>query len=210
MRGRLVELDRDLRATPDDEHLLDELDHLGKAADPDPWHPVRVGRLSRVVATHIGWNDERAALLERAARLHDIGKHAVRRRVLLNPGSLTSRERKHVAIHTSAAAPLLGGLHHPVLRLARTVALFHHERWDGRGYPHGTSARSIPTSARIVAVADVWDALTQDRPYRPGMSASTAAGILTAMRGTQLDPHLTDVLLNALSSVPDNDRCAAT
>lgn len=200
LRQYLVQLDRQLLRTPDALSALEFLEGLAGGADPDPEHAFRVGRVSRVLGEQVFGDRRRAVELEHAARLHDIGKLAVRRRVLLQPRSLSMAERRHVAVHTRVPGPLLRGLRHPILRLARKVAGGHHERWDGHGYPRATFGEATPVAARIVAAADLWDALVHDRPYRRALSVGTAAAILRKLRGKALDPEITDLLLDSVAS----------
>jgi putative two-component system response regulator len=149
----------------------------------------------------MGWNEEEREALELAASLHDIGKLAVPRRVLFKPGPLGPIERKIVQTHTILGAVLLYGRPGAWVRLARTIALHHHERWDGSGYPRGLAGKAIPAAARIVAVADVYDALTHSRVYRPAFPESRAVAFMRAQRGRHFDPAVLDCFMDLLPAL---------
>jgi putative two-component system response regulator len=168
-------------------------------------HVQRVADLASGLATACGWPMLALGQLGVAAVLHDVGKVAVPAGLLTKPGPLTSAERRAVEQHTTFARTLLGSCRSPELRMAREVAGHHHERWDGSGYPHALSGPAIPHAARIVALADVFDALTSDRPYRGALSVETALALIADGAGTQFDPSLTAVFLNIHR---DARRCA--
>jgi putative two-component system response regulator len=149
----------------------------------------------------MGWSEEEGRALELAASMHDIGKLALPHRVLAKPGALDPFERKIVQTHTVLGALLLLGKAGTWVRLARSIALHHHERWDGRGYPRRLAGSSIPAGARIVAVADVFDALTSERVYRDRLDVDHALGLLLAGRGTQFDAEVLDAFLDSLDDV---------
>jgi putative two-component system response regulator len=198
VRERLVEVDRELTRAADPDPWLDRAAALARPADPDPAHGSRVAVLAERLALELGWPAAAAAQLRRAAELHDIGKLALPRSLLLHAGPLEPAQRELLALHTHAAGWLLSGLVHPVLRLARVVGRGHHERWDGRGYPDRTAGTDVPLPARIVAVCDVWDALTHARPYRPALPLADAADTVRRMAGTAVDPELSAALLHLL------------
>jgi putative two-component system response regulator len=127
--------------------------------------------------------------------MHDVGKIGIPDKVLRKPGALTAEERRIMETHTTIGAELLSGSESPVLCKAKEIAEFHHERWDGRGYPHGIAGSEIPLAARIVAVADVYDALSQNRVYRAAMPEPQVLEILQQGRGTHFDPELVDVAM---------------
>lgn len=158
-------------------------------------HGFRVGRLAGLLASRIGWSDHRARSLESAARLHDIGKIAIPDRILRSSQSLKEIERNFIALHTTIGAELLAKSAAPQLQLAEQIARHHHERWDGSGYPDKLTGRQIPIHARMVALADVFDALTHGRPYSPPWTAERAVDEIRRQRGRHFDPHLTDVFL---------------
>jgi len=133
--------------------------------------------------------------LEMGALLHDIGKMGIPDRILSKRGPLTPSERKVVRGHPVAGYLLISRFEH--LRGAARVVLYHHERFDGRGYPFGLAGNAIPLSARIFALADALDAMTADRPYRCGRSFSYSRGEIIRCRGTQFDPDVVDAFLSA-------------
>jgi putative two-component system response regulator len=202
LRERLLRIDDELARAADPDPWLGRAAALARRADPDPEHGRRVAELAGRLALALGWPPALAAQLRRAAELHDIGKFALTRSLLLHPGPLGPRQRELLVLHTQAAAWLLGGLGHPVLRLARLIGRAHHERWDGRGYPDGAAGTNIPLPARIVAVCDVWDALTHPRPYRAALAPAEAADTIRSMAGAALDPELAAALLDLLDPCP--------
>lgn len=157
-------------------------------------HNQRVGLLSSQLAEAIGWTAEDVGLLRRAAALHDIGKIGIPDALLRKPGALTEGEQRVMRTHTSIGARILGNSHVPLLQLAETVAFSHHERWDGSGYPRALREQEIPAAGRIVAVADAFDAITNDRPYRPARSAHVAVQVLREYAGRHYEPRLVDAL----------------
>lgn len=153
-------------------------------------HIVRLGLLSEKLALWLGQDAAYADLLKRAAPMHDIGKIGIPDSVLKKPGPLTPEERQVMNRHPAIGAEILGRSFIPVFRLAAEVAMTHHERWDGRGYPNGLSGESIPLSGRIVGVVDFFDALTMDRVYRPAFSDEVAFEMLQAHSGKAFDPWI--------------------
>ena len=131
---------------------------------------------------------DRVEMLLRAARLHDVGKITIPDGILMKPGKLTPEEYAVVKRHAEAGAELLSGSRSPLIRLAEQIALTHHERWDGTGYPRGMAGESIPLESRILAVADAFDALTHDRAHRKAVSATEAVQEIGRNAGTQFDP----------------------
>ncbi len=148
----------------------------------------RTGALAGALATLLGFAPTAAVRLRAAAALHDIGKAAISSRILRKPAALSAAERAEVERHTSIGHRMLLGSPGPDTVLAATIALTHHERFDGGGYPHGLAREEIPIEARIVAVADVLDALLSDRPYRPALPRGDALDHLAVGSGTQFDP----------------------
>jgi putative two-component system response regulator len=157
--------------------------------------------LSARLAEAIGWTTEDAGLLRRAAALHDIGKIGIPDALLRKPGALTEGEVRVMRTHTSIGARILGDSQVPLLQLAETVALTHHERWDGTGYPRGLKGHDIPAAGRIVSVVDAFDAITNDRPYREARPVAVA---LAEVRG-RADVHYEGRLVEALERVVADD-----
>jgi HD-GYP domain-containing protein (c-di-GMP phosphodiesterase class II) len=145
-----------------------------------------VSSLAEVVARRLGWKRSRLSALRLGALLHDIGKLNLDDAVLRKPGPLDEHEFAEIKRHPFAGARLIRNFE--ALRPALPYILFHHERWDGRGYPSGRSREQIPTGARIVAVADAFDAMISVRPYRSPLPVSSALAELEEGAGTQFDP----------------------
>jgi PAS domain S-box-containing protein len=163
-------------------------------------HIARISALAGGMARRAGLDADRCGLIERASPLHDVGKVAIPDSVLLKPGRLTPAERSVIETHAEIGCRLLGGSDSAVLQLAATIALTHHEHYDGGGYPGGLAGEAIPIEGRIVAIADVFDALTSDRVYRAAMTHDQALAILRAGRGTHFDPILLDHFIDDLQT----------
>ena len=166
-------------------------------------HIERMATYARMVAARLGLPEDRCDLIRQAGPLHDVGKIGVPDRVLLKPGKLTLEERVVMERHAQAGHDLLQGSRSAVVQLGAEIALAHHERWDGQGYPNRISGEDIPLPARIVAVADVFDAVTTDRVYRPAMPFDTAVDLIRSGRGTQFDPAVVDAFLAALGEISE-------
>ena len=165
--------------------------------DETSQHNRRVGDLSARLAEAIGWTREDAGLLRRAAGLHDVGKIGIPDALLRKPGALTESEVRVMRTHAAIGARILGGSHIPLLQLAETVAISHHERWDGTGYPRGLMGSAIPLAGRIVAVVDAFDAITSHRPYRAARPVHVAMQVLRE----QYDRHYEGRLIEALERI---------
>jgi putative two-component system response regulator len=158
-------------------------------------HDERVGLYVEMIARALDLEVDRAELLRLVSPLHDIGKIAIPAALLQKPGSLTKAERRAMQRHTDVGHELLAGSGNELLDVAATIAWTHHERWDGTGYPRRLSGDEIPLEGRIVAVADVFDALTSDRPYRPRLTAAAALEHVAGGRGKAFDPGVVDAFL---------------
>lgn len=158
-------------------------------------HGFRVGRLTALVAEQIGWSKDVCHSADIAARLHDIGKVAVPDRILLNSTELKEAERHFISAHTTIGAELLAKSNIPQLRMAEEIARHHHEWWNGEGYPSKLKGKRIPIHARIVALADVFDALTHGRPFSKPWPIDQAIEEIKKRKGTQFDPEITEVFL---------------
>jgi putative two-component system response regulator len=158
-------------------------------------HIWRVAQLSAQLARKLGLEESRADLLLRAARLHDVGKVAVPDSILMKPSQLNQEEFELVKRHTLVGAELLSGSQSPLLKIAETIALTHHERWDGTGYPRGLKGEAIPLEGRILAVADSFDALTHQRSYRTARTLEQAVAEISAQSGKQFDPKVVAAFL---------------
>jgi putative two-component system response regulator len=153
-------------------------------------HTERVGAGAAKLAIRLGLPGSLVRLIRHAAPLHDVGKIGIPDRILLKPGPLTPEEFAAIKQHTVLGAALLAGCDSAILQLAEQIALTHHERWDGNGYPAGLAAEAIPIAGRIVAVVDSFDAMTNDRPYRVASSVEDALREIARCSGTQFDPDV--------------------
>lgn len=173
---------------------LETLHRLALAAefrDDDTYeHTERVARTAAVLAERLGLDAREVELIRQAAPLHDIGKLAIPDQLLLKPARLTPEEFEQVKTHAEAGAAILSGSTSEVLRRAQEIASSHHEWWDGSGYPAGLGGAAIPLSGRIVALADVFDALTHERPYKQAWPLDRALAEVRRLDGTQFDPAI--------------------
>ena len=177
---------------------------LGRAAEyrdnETGLHIIRMSQISVLLARQYGWSDERCELMLLASPMHDVGKIGIPDAILLKPGPLDVEERKNMQRHTLIGADILNDADSELLRLARTIALSHHERWDGGGYPQGLAGEVIAEEARIVAVADVFDALTSSRPYKKAWPIDEAVRYIVDNAGRQFDPM---VVAHFKTALPD-------
>ncbi len=171
--------------------------------DETAQHTERIGELAAAIGTRMGLSAESVLLLREAAPLHDIGKLAIPDSVLLKPSRLTPSEQELMQTHTTLGAKLLFGSRSPTLQLAGVVAESHHEWFDGGGYPQGLVGDDIPLVGRIVAVADVFDALTHERPYKPAWPVEQAVALIRKAAGTQFDPRVVEAFLEILAAGGD-------
>ncbi len=179
--------------------ILERLSLAGERRDDDTSkHTLRVGYVSSLITTTLGQSQQAADMIRLAARLHDIGKIGIPDQILLKPGKLTNEEYSLMKEHTTIGAEMLSGSSSPLMRLAEEIASSHHERWDGKGYPRGLAGRDIPLSGRIVAVADVFDALTHERPYKDAWHFERVINELCDMRGSQFDPKVVNAFLKII------------
>ena len=162
-------------------------------------HTVRVGQYAYLLATLAGLNEKEARLLQQAAPMHDIGKIGIPDAVLNKPGSYNDEEREIMKQHAAIGFSILARSKRDVLQAAAVVAHQHHERWDGTGYPRGLAGFDIHIFGRIVAIADVFDALSFDRVYRKALSQSKVLEIMRTGHGTQFDPHLLDLFMGNMN-----------
>jgi putative two-component system response regulator len=173
---------------------LEMLDRLALAAeyrdDATGQHADRIGRTSELLALELGLEAAEATLIGHAARLHDIGKIGIADDLLLKPGAYSAAEFDAMKQHSSIGARILSGSNNELLMLAEQIALTHHERWDGTGYPDGRAGTDIPLPARIVTVADVFDALTHRRPYKEPWSIADAVQEILWASGSKFDPRV--------------------
>ena len=164
-------------------------------------HTKRVGAASASLAKQAGAAPAEVELIGQAAPLHDIGKIGIPDLILLKPGALSEEERATMQKHTTIGNAILRHESSELMRLAAMIALSHHERWDGTGYPEGLAGEKIPLEARVVAISDVFDALTHNRPYRPAWKVGDALEEVRRNKGSHFDPHLVDVFLGQAASI---------
>jgi putative two-component system response regulator len=206
LRVRTTELEELVTARTQDleEHHYEAFERLAAIAeyrDPDSGeHSSRVGELAAELAIQLGeprsWTEE----LRLAGRLHDVGKVGVPDSILQKPGALTDEEFDVMKTHTTIGATVFAGSRSTLIQLAAEVAQSHHERWDGSGYPAGLKGEAIPLSGRIVAVADVYDALITVHRYKLAWSSSDAVSHVVAGRGTQFEPRIVDALVAVVAA----------
>jgi putative two-component system response regulator len=163
--------------------------------DAGSQHTQRVAATAAATAAKLGLDSAEVQLLREAAPLHDLGNLAIPDTILLKPGKLSAEEYELIKTHAELGARLLSGSSSPVLQMAAVIAMSHHERWDGRGYPEGLAGEDIPLVARVVAVADVYDTLTHDRPYKSLWPVEQAIAELCRASASQFDPRVVDAFL---------------
>jgi hypothetical protein len=200
MRVRLGELEaivasQALSAFRDTEAIrVDTLERLARAAeyrdDNSPEHTQRVAALAARMARHLGQDDRSVWLVRQATPLHDLGKIAIPDSILLKPGRLEPEEYEVVKTHAVLGARVLADSGSEVLGVAEQIARSHHERWDGEGYPDGLAGEAIPLVARLVGVADVFDVLVHERPYKEAWTVEDAAREIRSGAGAQFDPQV--------------------
>ncbi len=177
-------------------------------------HTERVGLLAAEIGAHLGMRAEQVRRLREAAPLHDVGKIAIPDEILLKRGTLSPEEREVMRAHAALGARLLYCSSSPVLQMAAVIAATHHEWWDGSGYPSGLAGGRIPLVGRVVAVADVFDALTHDRPYKSAWPVDQAIARIERASGRQFDPRVVTAFLavheHALASAAGLERPAAS
>ena len=182
---------------------LEVVRRLAQAAewhdDTTGQHIARMSRLAQRLALAAGVDAEQADMLLQASALHDIGKIGIPDRVLLKPGKLDAEEWDLMKTHTTIGAQILSDSNSDVLRMAETIALTHHERWDGKGYPDGVVGSAIPLESRICSICDVFDALISERPYKKAWPVSDALAEIARMSGQAFEPWLVEVFLREVA-----------
>lgn len=184
---------------------LEIIRRLGRAAefkdDETGQHVIRMSHYTRILAQATGMAAEAVELLFNAAPMHDIGKIGTPEAILLKPGRLTPEEWEVMKRHPAIGAGIIGRHSHPLLNTARIVALTHHEKWDGSGYPRGLAGEAIPLVGRIVAIADVFDALTTERPYKKAWAIEESLDYLRQHSGSHFQPELVQLFIGCLPEV---------
>ncbi|MBI1334875.1 MAG: response regulator [Armatimonadetes bacterium] len=190
VRARTRELEESHR------DVIHRLARAGEYRDDDTGHHTRrVGELSARIATALRLPTDTVKLIQLAALLHDLGKIGIPDSILLKPGRLTEEEFRQMQQHCMAGASILAQGNTPLLQMAEKIAAHHHERYDGSGYPSGLRGEEIPIEARIVSVADVFDALTHERPYKKAWDRESAKAEILSQKGRQFDPQVVDAFL---------------
>ncbi|RLA24975.1 MAG: two-component system response regulator [Gammaproteobacteria bacterium] len=188
-----------------DQTRLQIIQRLGRAAEykdnETGMHVIRMSHYSKLLGLANGMSEDEAELLLNAAPMHDIGKIGIPDRILLKPGKLDADEWEIMKTHSQMGADIIGTHSSVLLTLARNIALTHHERWDGTGYPNGLKGEEISIPARIVAIADTFDALTTIRPYKHAWSVQDAINLLQQEAGTHFDPDLVEKFLSIMPQV---------
>ncbi|MEQ8263914.1 two-component system response regulator [Pseudohaliea sp.] len=190
---------------------LEIVQRLGRAAEykdnETGLHVIRMSHYARLLGERAGMGAQEVDLLLHAAPMHDIGKIGIPDQILQKPGRLTPEEWEVMKTHCQIGSDILGQTDgSELLAMARVIALNHHERWDGSGYPHGLAGEDIPRVARMVAIADVFDALTSDRPYKEAWPLERALALLRDQAGSHFDPLLVQHFLDALPEVEEIQR----
>ena len=205
--SRLWNVITDLEHTQNELRLSREetINRLAMAAefrdDDTGRHTERMSRYCELIARLAGWDEQQCELLRTASVMHDVGKIGIPDGILLKPGALTTEEVEIMRTHCEIGHRILSGSTWDLVNLAATIALTHHERLDGTGYPQGMGGSDIPLEGRIAAIADVFDALISDRVYRKAFSIGEAVDMMTAERGTHFDPQLLDPFIGAMDQV---------
>lgn len=185
-----------------EQETLFRLAKAGEYRDEDTGnHIVRMAKYSRLIAEHLGLSRDHCDLIEVAAPMHDIGKIGIPDHILLKPGKLTPEELVVMRTHPAVGFRILQDSPSKYLKLGATIALSHHEKYDGSGYPYNLKGEDIPLEARIVAVADVYDALTSNRPYKTGWAWEAAVDYLMANRGSHFAPECVDAFMAQIREV---------
>jgi putative two-component system response regulator len=164
-------------------------------------HIERMSRYSAIMAQVLGFTEEEVECILYAAPMHDVGKIGIPDRILLKPGALTKEELAEMSKHTTIGAKILENSDAEIIQLAQTIALNHHEKWNGEGYPNGLKGEEIPLVARIVNLADMFDAMTSKRPYKDPYPVDLAVQIITKDRGISIDPQVVDAFVSKLDAV---------
>jgi putative two-component system response regulator len=167
------------------------------------YHITKVGYYCQILGKAAGISGDKLKLLYHASPLHDVGKIGIAEAILQKPAKLTPHEFEQMKSHSVIGAKLLSGNDSGLLKVARLMALSHHERWDGSGYPFGLSQTQIPLAGRIASICDVFDALTSDRPYKQAWGIDASVAEIEKGRGRHFDPQLIDLFLKSLPAIKE-------
>ena len=187
------------------EARLEITQRLGRAAEfrdnETGMHVIRMGHYSRLIAESLGIGEEWTDLILHAAPMHDVGKIGIPDKILLKPGKLSPKEWEIMKTHSSIGGKIFSGGTSRIMKMSRAIALTHHEKWDGSGYPEGLKGEKIPLEGRIVAVADVFDALTSERPYKKAWPIEESVALIEQESGKHFDPKVVQAFLKALPDI---------
>ncbi|MDH5407631.1 MAG: two-component system response regulator [Gammaproteobacteria bacterium] len=188
-----------------DETRLEIIRRLGRAAEyrdnETGLHIIRMSQYSQLLALASGMSEEEGLMILNASPMHDIGKIGIPDSILLKQGKLTPEEWEIMKTHAAIGAEIMSGHPSPLMQMAREIAITHHEKWDGSGYPKGLSGEDIPLVGRIVAIADVFDALTTKRPYKKAWPLEEAIDHIKENKGSHFDPALVDTFIDNLDDI---------
>ena len=186
---------------------LEIIERLGRASEfkdnETGLHVIRMSHYSRIIAAQMDFDEEWVDLIFHAAPMHDVGKIGIPEAILCKPGALNDDEWIMMKRHPSIGADIIGEHDDKLLQTAREIALTHHEKWDGSGYPNGLKEGDIPLSGRIIAVADVFDALTTKRPYKEAWPLEKALDLIKDSSGSHFDPNIVDKFIESLPDILD-------
>ncbi len=198
--AKVRERTQDLRETQ-----LEVVRRLGRAAefrdDDTGLHITRMSKMAAMLAEALGFTDAECETILHAAPMHDVGKIGIPDNILLKPGKLTDEEFAIMQTHTTIGAEILSGSNSAIMQMAHEIALSHHEKWNGRGYPQGLDKENIPVRARIAAVVDVFDALTSERPYKEAWPFEKAMGLIETEAGEHFDPNMVPAFISTQDEV---------
>ena len=184
---------------------LEVLERLALAAEfrdnETGMHVIRMSHYAHIIGQELGLNDHDSTLLLNSASMHDVGKVGIPDAILLKPGKLDPEEWETMKTHPSIGAQILANSTSKWLESSRVIALTHHERWDGKGYPHGLQGDQIPLFGRITAVADAFDALTSARPYKQAWPVEQAVAVIQQGSGTQFEPRIVTAFVKTLAKI---------
>lgn len=204
-QSRALETQVQERTVELDHTRLQVIHRLGRAAEyrdnETGMHVIRMSHYAYAVGVKAGLTREEADLLLNASPMHDVGKIGIPDSILTKPGKLSPEEWVVMRRHSEYGASILGDYPHPLFQASRIIALTHHEKWNGEGYPNGLAGEDIPLFGRIVALADVFDALTSVRPYKDAWTVETALDWIKSQRGQHFDPNLVDVFFSVLPDI---------
>ena len=187
------------------EAKLDIINRLARAAEyrdnETGMHVLRMSHYTSILSKAAGMDDTQCETIFHAASMHDVGKIGIPDKILLKPARLTDGEFAHMKSHTIIGGRLLEGGNSEMLHMAHDIAMTHHEKWNGKGYPKGISGENIPIEGRIAAICDVFDALTSERPYKKEWPVQDAIDEIVAQKGAHFDPQLVDIFVEQLDNI---------